>query len=474
MSADLLTPEARHENATALASAMGISLPDAAEALAFGVRITADSKDAMAESLASEISGLLARTVNHVSRLHDGNAVAAELVIGSAKPRTSAPTTYLSVLNDQAILSHRRTARDACHPAPRILSLITACYACAAILHRVLGEALPFGPPEPAILRYDQFGIDWTSVQRPVEIGRTYLAGAGAIGNGFLWAARHLDLRGQLDIVDDDFVSSGNLNRQVWFDRMDIGHAKAIRLAEKAQHQFPGLTLLPRLCRLQDLPEKTDDAWLRRLIVAVDSRRARRALQNEFPGEVFDASTTDIREVVVHHNVQPTTLACLSCIYERNDEELSREQHIADHLGVTVDEVRAERISPSAASFIVARFPKLLAADLIGTAYDTLFKALCGEGQLHTTTGRAVAAPFGFVSVLAGTLLALEVVRRVGVGHHVRDFNYWRVSPWYPPNARGRKLRQKQSNCMFCGDDLLREVNNGLWLRQGPDCSHST
>ena len=144
MSADLLTPEARHENATALASAMGISLPDAAEALAFGVRITADSKDAMAESLASEISGLLARTVNRVSRLHDGNAVAAELVIGSAKPRTSAPTTYLSVLNDQAILSHRRTARDACHPAPRILSLITACYAVRRNIAPRVGRGPPF------------------------------------------------------------------------------------------------------------------------------------------------------------------------------------------------------------------------------------------------------------------------------------------------------------------------------------------
>ena len=462
MSTDTLTAEARNENAAALAAAMGIGLSDAAEALDFNVCITADTHDATAECVATEIAALVARTVSGVSRMRTENA-AAELVIGSVRPRTSAPTTYLCILEDRAILSRALPATKTCHPVPAILSLVVATYSCAALLHHVLGAQLPFTAPEPWVLAYDQFGIDWASVQTPVDIGRAYLAGAGAIGNGFLWAARHLRLGGRLDIVDDDRVSSGNLNRQMWFERTDIKQSKAIRLAERAQDHVPGLTLVPRQCRLQDLPEKTDGAWLRRLIVAVDSRRARRALQNELPGEVFDASTTDIREAVVHYNVQPTTLACLSCIYERDEEELSREQHVADHLGVTVQEVRKERISVSAASTIATRFPQLSPAELVGTAYDTLFKRLCGEGQLHTPAGRAVVAPFGFASVLTGTLLALEVVRRVGAGDHVRDYNYWRVSPWHPPEARGRKSRQRQPDCEFCGNDLLRKVNEGLW-----------
>ena len=32
-------------------------------------------------------------------------------------------------------------------------------------------------------------------MSQPVLLGRAYLAGAGAIGNGLLWAARHLDIR---------------------------------------------------------------------------------------------------------------------------------------------------------------------------------------------------------------------------------------------------------------------------------------
>lgn len=53
--------------------------------------------------------------------------------------------------------------------------------------------------------------------------------------------------------------------------------------------------------RLQDVPAKQGGgAWLKRLIVGVDSPRARRNLQTEVPGEVYDASTTGISEVVVH------------------------------------------------------------------------------------------------------------------------------------------------------------------------------
>jgi hypothetical protein len=162
-------------------------------------------------------------------------------------------------------------------------------------------------------------------------------------------------------------------------------------------------------------------------------------IQNEFPGEVFDASTTDIREVVVHYNRQLTENACLSCIYEADDEEFSRENHIAEHLGVSVDDVRTERISAPIAETIARRFPNLSAGELVGAAFDTLFKRLCAESQLRTLTGRAVTAPFAFVSVLAGALLALELVRRLAGRDSALNFNYWRLSPWHPPLARRRR-----------------------------------
>ena len=463
MPADQLTAEARRENATALAAALGLNLTKAAEMLDVAVAISANTADHAAKELAADIAALLSRTVREVSLGDVAVEPATELVIGDAAARTQGRKLYLSVTREGAKLSRSAGVTPSCQPVHSLLRVIVACYACAAVLDCALDARLPFNLSDPLVFSFDTLGLDLTDLDRSVDLGHAYLAGAGAIANGLLWTARHLDLRGRLEIADDDIVDSGNLNRQVWFSTDDIDKKKVDCLALRAQPFFHGLELVPRPNRIQDLPEKSSGPWLRRLIVAVDSRRARRQLQNEFPGEVFDASTTDIREVVVHYNRQPTSNACLSCIYEPDDEELSREQHIANHLGVSVEAVRCERISADAADAIIRRFPVLAGADLLGTAYDTLFKKLCGEGALKTVAGRRVIAPFCFVSVLAGALLAVEIVRRLGAGVSDRNFNYWRISAWHAPLARRRMTRPRQPGCAFCDNPVLRPVNAQLW-----------
>ncbi len=464
MSQDPLTAEARRENAAALASALGVSLDAATQALGLRIAVTADPSDTVACAVAEEVISILGRTVQDVSSEVAKGSVAAELIIGCAPPRTVAVQVYLTIEADQFSISRERRATQTSAPVLAIFGLLATCYASGVVLYHALGGSLPFAVPDPLTVEFRDLGIDLADLEQPIDIGRAYLAGAGAIGNGFLWAARHLQLHGQLDVVDDDSVSSGNLNRQIWFDKTDITFPKAQRLVTRAQPHFPQLKLNARTCRLQGLPERSEGGpWLHRLIVAVDSRRARRALQNEFPREVFDASTTDIREIALHHHVQPTQSACMSCIYEPDAEENTREQHIADHLGVTVVDVRSERISPAAATTIAKRFPQFAQRDLVDVAYDTLFKQLCAEGDLTTLEGKRVIAPFAFVSVLAGTMLALEVVRRLGAGTSARDYNYWRTSPWHPPLARRRILRPRQINCLFCADPVLSAVNRSLW-----------
>ena len=458
-----MTPEARRENAAALAAAVGLSVSDASEALDLHIAISVEPGNATAERIGYETSQLLRRTVRKVSLNAICENVAAELVVGSATPATNAAHLYLSVFAHQAVISQSKHGTKICASALPITALLISCYASAVTLSRALNRALPFTPPDPFILDFRQLGIDWKSITAPIDLEEIYMAGAGAIGNGFLWAARHLNFRGQLNVVDDDTVSPGNLNRQVWFQTDDVGLPKVTRIAKKAQKDFPQLKLISNRCRLQDLPEKSSGPWLRRLIVAVDSRRARRELQNELPGEVFDSSTTDIREIVVHHNRQPNDLACLSCIYEADEEEITRETHIAQHLGVSVEDVRSDRISKSAAERIAIVHSKLRSENLIGIAYDTLFKNLCAEGQLQTPEGRRVIAPFAFISVLAGTLLALEVARRLGPGNHSDDYNYWRLSPWHPIDRRRQVTRLREPKCAFCADPILKKVNLGLW-----------
>jgi len=460
---DYLTVEARRENALTLAAALGISVDSASQALDVEIVVSADPTDRVAADIAKHVCALLSRTVRRASMTVSDEKVHAELVIGSAGARTNGQHLHLDVDETAASVASHAQLQRPCTPVPPLIRLLIACYASAAVVYRATGSALPFAMSDPLVVRFKELGIDLDALEEPIDIGHTYLAGAGAIGNGFLWAAHNLDLRGQLEIVDDDHVTSGNLNRQIWFQQNDIGKPKATRLAELAQPQFRALHLVPRECRLQDLSERSETPWLPRLIVAVDSRRARRELQNEFPGEVFDASTTDISEIVIHHHRQPTGHACLSCIYEPDGVEFSREHHIADHLGGSVEEIRSERISHAAAGVIAARFPGLTAAGITGLAYDSLFKTLCSTGRLDAQTDKRILAPFAFVSVLAGALLAVELVRCLGRQQHSKEYNYWRISPWHSPFARRRVLRERQPNCGFCGDRIKAVVNRQLW-----------
>jgi hypothetical protein len=492
-----LSPAAVRENALTLAAAIGVDTQAATTLLRGRVALTVMTTDTNALRLATDTKRLLERTISAaVITMIDTNSAAdvaatkanhdpgtitgderssnalddtrVEVVFGDAAPRTLAPSVR-AVVDRRTLTVGRRVATiTRCTSVHPLLLRISACYVAAVTLQQFLGMHAFVHLPDPLIITFGELDITEAQLQGPLDLGHAYLAGAGAIGNGLLWAAETVDLHGELDIADDDRVGSGNLNRQVLFDEDDVGQLKAERLAARAQPANPHLVLRARPKRLQDLPERAG-AWLRRLIVAVDSRRARRELQKELPGEVFDASTTDVREVVIHHHRQPTGDACMACIYKADEAERVRERHIAKQLGVTLDEVLTERVSREAAQCIIARYPMLAVDAVEGTAYDTLFKQLCGEALLATEEGERVLAPFAFVSCLAGALLLVELIRRLKGDQYSTNVssgqtdNYWRVSPWHPPMSRARTLRPREATCEACSSIALARTNDRLW-----------
>ncbi|MEY9802513.1 ThiF family adenylyltransferase [Bradyrhizobium elkanii] len=385
MASRILTPEARLENIKALALAAGITPEQAAERLDGRVLCTFDCGDAAACEFYQELRPVLARTIE-VHNAPDGGSYLVEMVIGDVQPLGLAPAVFARLTPDGCCFASQPVAAHSASPAHRALSVVAACYGAGVAVYRAVGEGIPNPPPDHLEIRYDDILPDRGVLEEPVDLGVTHLAGAGAIGNGFLWAARHVELLGKLIVCDDDVVSSGNLQRQVWFDEDDTKDPKSPTLCQKAQPYIPGCELKPEPMRLQDLPSRSG-AWLRRLIVAVDSRRARRELQAELPAEVIDASTTDIREVVVHYNDAFSGLACLGCLYKADEKEASQDQIIADHLGVSVDDVKASRISPAAAAAIVRKHPHIDPASIEGQAFDSLYKTLCATGKLHASVG---------------------------------------------------------------------------------------
>ena len=459
-----LNPEARRENIRALAVAAGLSEEEASDRLEVTVLVTHDPNDPVAVAFVAELVPILSRTLELIDQPTEAaSRIATELVVGDAPSRSATTKVFVNLTADRLVI--QRTPAICKGPAlPHLLMvLIAACYVSGAVIHAAVGDGCPNPPPTEFEIPFDSFLPSQTHLAAPVALGEAYLAGTGAIGNGLLWAARHVHLVGTLNIVDDDVVSSGNLQRQVWFESRDIGKPKAERLAVLAQSNFPECTLKPAVCRLQQHPARNDDAWLGRLIVAVDSRPARRNLQNELPGEVFDASTTGSQEIVLHHNKQPNDHACLGCVYSHDEEEVTHEQAVADHLGIDVESVRQPRILRQIARRICERHPQLCPTDIEGLAFDTLYKQLCGSAQLKSVSGEQVVAPFAFVSVLAGALMLLEIFRRVHNVDMDRPSNEWRVNPWRSPVPQMRYLRTRSEACGCCSRSELMQENVRLW-----------
>jgi hypothetical protein len=457
--------DAKHENVRTLAASMGIDQDQAATLLNKSVILTAARDDACATTLCKYLQRHLAVILAHVSTASDARFPPdLEVVVGAANRRTPTDCVWVAIepggiTIDRSAIVHT-PATTGVHQA---LLLLGSCYAAGAALKAAFGDMLPVSAKTPLILRFQDI-VDQEMLLDPLELGTAYLAGAGAVGNAFVLALSTFDVGGMLHIVDPDIVSGGNLQRCWWFLERDIGRLKTDQLTGSAQLHFRRLHLISRPVEVRELSEhRNGQNWLERLIVAVDSRRARRNLQLEVPREVYDASTTGIEEIVLHFNHACSDAACLGCIYAQDPAERTHETHVADLLGVLVEDVRQNFISPTAARKICVRYPNLSPDKLAGSAFDSLFKALCGQGQLRSGPDRQVMAPFSFVSVLAGTYLAIEMILRVRQGMDSARFNYWRVSPWSNPVLTLRTRRPSLSRCEYCSSPIFRKVRQDQW-----------
>lgn len=442
------------ETARTLAAVFGIDEAEALSLLDVEIALT-DDGSAAAQRLAVHISRLLGRTIGRDVR--SAAAPSVEIVLGTALPRSTGTVVRVAQARE-AIEIGRRAIGSGLGEISEPGLVVLACYAAAAAVRVALGDTFRLAYTDPVRVDAREFVVPST----PVAVGKVYLAGAGAIGHGFLYGLAGMQVTGELHVVDPKVVTVGNLNRCMWLEPGDVGVAKAVALATRASQGVGGLRLVPRVGDLSRLPEKSAGAWLEKLVVGVDSRRVRRRLQQELPRDVFDASTTGIEEIVLHFNsrLEP---ACLACVYHEDQIEHAHEQHVAEVLGVRLEEVRQHLITASAASRIRVRHPQLEHEDLENRAYDSLFKALCGAAQIGVHEGRTVLAPMSFVSVLAGVHLAMEFVRRSASGRMTTPYSSWRLSPWASPVPELRDMTRRRPGCTCCGRRELRDAAEALW-----------
>lgn len=451
--------KAAQQNAMMLASILGVGEDEANERLQRTVLVTAPP--GWKAAWAADVGELLARTVQ--VRFDPGNSPPdLELIVGGAEPRTTARRRFADLDASRAVVGETPKQVGATEPHG-LYRAAAACTVAAATVQAVIDDpALPL-IRLPMRLEFSQLGIPTGALARPLQLDNAVLAGAGAVAHGFLRALRHLDVRGELSIVDPKCVQPGVLNRCLYLIDEDIRRDKAAALSARAQADFPRLRLTPRVmdfkahvASLVGPPET--------VFVTVDSRLVRRSIQLEAPHRIVDASTTDVRGVVVHSNVLPTDQACLACIYRHVPEEHARERSIAEGLGLDLFDVRGGLITAPIAERIVKTHPSISPAAIVGLAFDSLFRQLCSEQALATPEGRQVLAPFAFVSAWAGVLMVVEALRSFAG----TSTNYWSVDPWNLPLARSRTLRPRHPDCQFCSNPEYAPVIEALWGGASP------
>jgi molybdopterin/thiamine biosynthesis adenylyltransferase len=456
----MITPA--QENERMLARMLGIGEDDAAVRLAQTFAITAWPGEAT--HFAAELAAQLERTITLAP---PQGRCDLEIAIHTAPSRDAAKRLFIDISADRVAVSRQPSPTADAADLHGVQRMIAASYAASVALAELVDGIEHASAADPFIVRFDALGASREVLSVPIRLDDTVLAGAGAVGNGFLRAARHLDISGRLSIADPKAVGAGNPNRCLYFTEADRDEPKAPVLAARAQPDFPALALVPFTGTFHDIVEK--QGRVRRVIVGTDSRVARRSIENDLPFEVLDASTTGISEIIIHSHRQPNPHACLGCIYPHIPDELARARDIASGLGLDLTEVTAnERIDARLAKILATKHPGLDEEALVGKAFDSLFRELCAEQSLLSPTGEQVLAPFAFVSNLAGALLALELARFESDARFEDGKNYLFVSPWAPPHGFLRRVRPRAPQCEFCGRASTVTALSTVWPELKP------
>jgi hypothetical protein len=221
------------------------------------------------------------------------------------------------------------------------------------------------------------------------------LAGVGAVGCAFLHALWGTPgLRGSLAMADNDEagLESTNLNRYVLFGRRSVGKKKATMAAgilSGTGIAFDGY----------DVSIDAVDRIPPRVVSAVDKNSARHSIQLKYPARIFSASTYNLRAELLRCG-PPGAGACLACY--NPEETVMSDEDVRQKLLQGPDEMLED----------FAKQHDVTAAEI----RKSLQRPLCGSlGERAVAMLRPSSEPaafaVGFVSVMAGTMLAAEFVK---------------------------------------------------------------
>ncbi len=224
------------------------------------------------------------------------------------------------------------------------------------------------------------------------------LAGVGAVGSALLltlWAYRSASGTIRAADADPKGIDDTNLNRCTPFHWVDLGGPKAQIAAERLSG-YHGLVIEPTNGRAEDLVDPKTY-----LISAIDTEQARQALQDKYPASAVQASTSGLRLEMLR--IDPTAgTACLRCFNPPPRESVPDSEVQAQVAEMDEATIAAHAAAVGTDPQRVRDWGRTGGCGQIG---DALLE------RLRPSDGSAAQFSVGFASVLAGVLLAGQVLK---------------------------------------------------------------
>lgn len=347
-----------------------------------------------------------------------------------------------------------------------------ACIAAANIFRAVFVQELSAASldTEVATSLIDLRPATASSTNPPLTIVKlvdVHLVGAGAIGNGVLWALSRMGCEGILHVVDHESVTDSNLQRYVMLTAKDQGSKKAELAVQWLSRLAPGLSVKPHVLPWDEHIVSVAEHKVNTVLSAVDTARARIEIQASLPRVIYNGWTQRGEAGVSrHHFLSP--LACLACLYLPTGQAPSEDLIIARALRLgeddaTVREVRRRLVLnvPTERAFLeriatAAGLETHRLAEFEGRLLRELYvEGVCGGRvmEFHQAALQVKAeVPMGFQSALAGILLAAELARPVPLSTNVTQIDLLSI---FPERAGHNRAKITAPPCICQDNDFL-------------------
>lgn len=293
----------------------------------------------------------------------------------------------------------------------------------------------------------------WSDLELRNELQSVLLVGVGAVGSTLLHALYPLPLRGTVMAADNDLkgIDKANLGRYSLFGWRSLGKAKASEATELLRGAR--FQLLPHDASFEYFFSKQNKPQI--VLSAVDKNTARHALQEQYSPLILSASTYNLRAEALRCG-PPSLGACLACF-----NPLETEKHTEEEIRTLLQE-RPEMVT------LLCEKLRLNTTDIAAWIRERK----CSQTgdrlveEFRTDDGSVAAFAVGFVSVLAGTMLAAELLKTTS--HYTVPLNATSnraVFQFQNPasNTNRAQFYSRDENCVACSP---HNIGVGIWKRR--------